>query len=50
MREVRGEGQNGGRDEVCDLIETGTLEQSREEKRRKRQEREKESNVFKVSH
>lgn len=52
MREVRGEGQNGGREEVCDLIKTGTLGQKREEERRKRQEREKDnkSNVFKVSY
>lgn len=35
MREVRGEGQNEGREEVCDLIKTGTPEQRREEKRRK---------------
>lgn len=42
MREVGGEGQNGGREEVCDLIKTGTLEQRRGEERNKRREREKE--------
>lgn len=35
MREVRGEGQSGGREEVCDLIKTGTSKHKREEKRRK---------------
>lgn len=29
MREVRGEGQNEGREKVCDLIKTGTAEKRR---------------------
>lgn len=39
MREVRGEGRNGGREEVCDLIKTGTAEQIREGKKKSKREK-----------